>query len=750
MTTLPTPLQGGMGGRTRRTPLSARGEPAVWLMGGALLLSVALIVGLLGVVVVQGLRTFWPDPIHRVTLRSGEVLLGVPVKDESFEPSPAAAVELAKRRAAGDLPAGSIDGDGRPVRRQYRVGNRELGGQPFRWVELGEIMSIQMPPDAVLLERAQWGVWIGTPTQIVQVGPSEAGAGSPMERVVLADGSAATLAKFRELHGPAVARQREMERLQRDEMGAISAELNAWRSRVRAAELAFADSNTKGGRLPGWAWGVVAALATGLTAAGVVLTRRLTGTTVRGSSRRGLRAVVAGVWCIAALALMAVWLERPRAFTDEKAVAAVRAEAAERKAQLDSEAQSVLKRIAALTAEDLRTRAVFTEVGGRFAPLRQSSPDEPTTLAQIVRLVPANDLGFWGKFGVYVDRWREFLFANPREANMEGGVMPVIFGTVLLTLLLSITVVPLGVIAALYLREYAKQGIITSAVRIAVNNLAGVPSIVYGVFGLGFFCYTMGQYIDGGPNTAAELPLFQWWWMAAAAGLVVFGALALAIAARPRPGQLASKSQVWFKRVCGLLWVGAVGLVIALFATTPYFQGFFREDLPANPRFGGRGLLWGALTLALLTLPVVIVATEEAIAAVPRTMREGSYGCGASRWQTIKRIVLPGAMPGIMTGMILAMARGAGEVAPLMIVGAVKLTDNLPVSGQWPFVHLERTFMHLGFHIYDLGFQSPDAEAARPLVWTTTLLLIAIVVLLNLVAITIRTRLRSRLASGTF
>jgi phosphate transport system permease protein len=235
-------------------------------------------------------------------------------------------------------------------------------------------------------------------------------------------------------------------------------------------------------------------------------------------------------------------------------------------------------------------------------------------------------------------------------------------------------VVPFGVLAALYLREYAKAGALVSAVRIAINNLAGVPSIVFGVFGLGFFCYIIGAEID-------EL--------------------------------------------------------------------FFRGALP-NPTYGKGGLMWASFTLALLTLPVVIVATEEALAAVPGSMREGSYACGASKWQTIRRIVLPRAMPGIMTGMILAMARGAGEVAPLMLVGAVKLAPDLPIDGIFPYVHPERSFMHLGFHIYDLGFQSQNSEAAKPMVFTTTLLLISIVVLLNVASIWIRGRLRRRFGSDKF
>lgn len=305
-------------------------------------------------------------------------------------------------------------------------------------------------------------------------------------------------------------------------------------------------------------------------------------------------------------------------------------------------------------------------------------------LAEVVRAHPSNQLSLGGKLRVYLSRWREFLLDDPREANTEGGVFPAIVGTVTMTLVMTIFVVPFGVLAALYLREYAKAGPMVSAIRIAINNLAGVPSIVFGVFGLGFFCYIMGGYID------------EW---------------------------------------------------------------FFPERLP-SPTFRKGGVLWASATLALLTLPVVIVATEEALAAVSSSMREGSYACGASKWQTIKRIVLPRAMPGIMTGMILAMARGAGEVAPLMLVGAVMLAPDLPMdvhdwSGQLgPIptgpVHLDRSFMHLGFHIYDVGFQSSDSEAARPMVFTTTMLLICIVVVLNLTAMWLRTRLRRRFAGSQF
>ena len=186
---------------------------------------------------------------------------------------------------------------------------------------------------------------------------------------------------------------------------------------------------------------------------------------------------------------------------------------------------------------------------------------------------------------------------------------------------------------------------------------------------------------------------------------------------------------------------------------------YFYPGVP-EPVYAKGGMLWASLTLALLTLPVVIVATEEALSAVPSSMREGSYACGASKWQTIQRIVLPRAAPGIMTGMILAMARGAGEVAPLMLVGAVKLAPELPLdvynwSGSIGFIatgplHADRSFMHLGFHIFDLGFQSPNAEAAKPMVFSTTLLLITIVASLNIFAVMLRGKLRKRFLANQF
>ncbi|MEJ2140973.1 MAG: phosphate ABC transporter permease PstA [Gammaproteobacteria bacterium] len=289
-------------------------------------------------------------------------------------------------------------------------------------------------------------------------------------------------------------------------------------------------------------------------------------------------------------------------------------------------------------------------------------------LETIVRSYRSNDMNVFQKTVLYFERLWEFISDEPREANTEGGIFPAIFGTVMMVIIMAILVTPFGVVAAVYLREYAKQGPLTRTIRIAVNNLAGVPSIVYGVFGLGFFVYFLGGNID---------------------------------------------------------------------------RLFFPEAAPA-PVFGTPGILWSSLTLAILTVPVVIVATEEGLSRIPRAIREGSLALGATKAETLWRTVIPMATPAMMTGLILAIARAAGEVAPLMLVGVVKLAPSLALDTNAPFLHLERKFMHLGFHIYDVGFQSPNVEAARPLVYATALLLVVIIVALNLAAIYIRNRLREK------
>lgn len=705
---------------SRSTPPSALGEPMIWLTGGALVLCLVMIVGLVAMIITQGMSTFWPGPVERVTLHDGSVFLGVPTETNDD-----------------------------PPQTLYRTGNRDIGTEPFRWVNKEDIRTIERPEHAIMLEREAWSVWLGTPERAILLDEQ----GQPTNA---AEGPVAVMAFIDENHAQARARWHAIENLKKHDLGRVNKRIEAIRLRVREAELDAAREQRPGGVFGVGVFALVVALGVA-AAAGAWFVGHLH---MRGDEQqqlegpgRGVRTIRVGLVLACVGLLLAAWLHAPwkeRVITEAR-LAEIRQQAAEREASYQTRYDAILERIATLEREDERYRLEIVDPAtGRFAPARQIEPDNPMRLSQIVRLVDANAMDTSGKVGVYLSRWWEFLAHSPREANTEGGVFPVIVGTVMLTLLLTFTVTPLGVIAALYLREYAPQGVVTSTVRIAVNNLAGVPSIVYGVFGLGFFCYTVGAYIDVGSESSMRLPAPWWWVLLAGAFLAFVGGYAASVWAKPVPGSeptTLNKALAWASR---LLWVGVFVAVVVLVVRTPYFNGFFEaRAADGSPTFGSRGMLWAAITLALLTLPVVIVSTEEAIAAVPNSMREGSYGCGASKWQTIRRIVLPGAMPGILTGAILAMARGAGEVAPLMLVGAVKLNEDLPVSTNAPFLHFDRSFMHLGFHIYDLGFQSPDSQAARPLVWTTTLLLLTIVVSLNLVAIMIRARLRAKLSGST-
>ena len=342
--------------------------------------------------------------------------------------------------------------------------------------------------------------------------------------------------------------------------------------------------------------------------------------------------------------------------------AETKAEFAAQREELDAEYALLQQDLVVLNQTIERDSAQFLAANGAEVEVE---------FADIVRAYRPNRMGFAEKLLTYFAKLGEFLTDEPREANTEGGISPAIFGTVMMVLLMSVFVTPFGVVAAVYLREYARQGFVTQAIRIAVNNLAGVPSIVYGVFGLGFFIYIIGAEVD---------------------------------------------------------------------------QLFYPEALPA-PTFGTPGLLWASLTLALLTVPVVIVATEEGLARIPRSVREGSLALGATKFETLWRVVLPMASPAMMTGLILAVARAAGEVAPLMLVGVVKLAPSLPLDGNYPYLHLDQKFMHLGFHIYDVGFQSPNIEAARPLVFATALLLVIVIAGLNLSAVALRNRLREKFKS---
>lgn len=564
--------------RSAVTSLRAYGEPLLWLTSGGLAISLMMIAGLLLLVIVQGIDTFWPVPVVRIETSDGAVAMGEVTREETYRPA-SSVIESLPESLRADATAMLAGSDGLARRRLVRTGNFELTGEHFRWVSDFATRAETLPPWAMVVERRAWGRFYGEAVAFL------------LDGAVVADTPETAITRFHDAIPAVSARWRERRSLEVHEIGRVNRRIEEARLAVRAADRAFG----------------------------------------RGSPPH------------------------------EAAVAKVAAS----EEQTNAEFAAIRDRIRALDAENARQILVLRTGDGKETRL---------ALADIVRAYPANTLSLADKGSIYLSRWREFVSDDPREANSEGGVFPAIFGTVAMTLLMSLLVTPFGVLAALHLREYAREGVVVSAVRIAINNLAGVPSIVFGVFGLGFFCYIAGAGID---------------------------------------------------------------------------QLFFAGKLP-TPTFGTGGILWASLTLALLTLPVVIVATEEALAAVPNSMREGSYACGASKWQTIRRIVLPRAMPGILTGMILAIARGAGEVAPLMLVGAVKLAPELPVDGIAPFVHLQRSFMHLGFHIYDVGFQSQNSEAAKPMVYTTTLLLIVLIATLNLAAIWLRARLRRRFVTSQF
>lgn len=255
-----------------------------------------------------------------------------------------------------------------------------------------------------------------------------------------------------------------------------------------------------------------------------------------------------------------------------------------------------------------------------------------------------------------------FLSNPPRKGGLAGGIWPAIYGTALLVLVMTIAATPVGVATAVYLHEYARPDAwLTRLVRAAIANLAGVPSIVFGLFGVGFFIEIVGSKIDD-----------------------------------------------------------------------VFYDGGLLYGKPA--------ILWASLTLALLTLPVVIVATEEALRAIPVEHREGSLALGATQWQTVTRVVLPQALPGILTGAILAISRGAGEVAPILFTGVAYYLPFLPA-------HPTDQFMHLGYHVFVLATQSPDVNAALPNLYATVLVLLALTFTLNLAAILIRARVRAKLRS---
>lgn len=538
------------------------GEIFIWFTGMGLGLSLIMITGLLFLIVVNGKDYFWASEIVQITRTDGSKQLGEIVKEE---PIPNL-----------NLPD-SLWNKGL-MRMQMKIGNRDLYGFDFQWIDEREIKQTELPKFASTIERMEFGNFYGFIKEILVDGN------------VKVRGEENVADKLNSFLSITSSIRDEIKDIEKSKIGRVN--YNIENLRLKIKKIQYEGKNSENNKVE--------------------------------------------------IAIL------------ENEIAQANKKYEVLKTKVDS--LNLLASRYAVYCEDANGR-------GKTIPM-----------INIVRVYQPNNMSFASKIGFTFTKIREFIFDDPRESNTEGGVFPAIFGTVMMVLLMSIFTVPFGVLAALYLREYAKQGPLVRTVRIAVNNLAGVPSIVFGVFGLGFFIYLIGGTID---------------------------------------------------------------------------QLFFPERLP-SPTWGTGGILWASLTLALLTMPVVIVATEEALTQIPRGMREAALALGATKWQVVRRVILPAATPGILTGLILAMARAAGEVAPLMITGVVKLAPSLPFDSYFPFFHLDRKFMHLGFHIYDVGFQSPNIEAAMPMVYTTTLLLILIVVLLNITAMIIRANLRKKYKSSTF
>jgi len=530
------------------------GDAYIWISGLALMLTLAMIGGLLFLIATKGLGSMWPVDIGRYKLTDGSVYLG------QFQGR-----ELV--RGAEGIRSES------DFRVKLKIGNRDLYGLDFKWVDEADIASLDYPNNAVILERREWGNYHGYLKEIRKNGEIVSGA-DPEAFSVLKS----VIHDANKIHD-------EILKIEKGEIGDINYGIEKQRLKLRGLSMRGENNSAK-----------------------------------------------------------------------------------EAEFRLKIEEYEALYKVS-----EAKLGKLYTELNRNEVVMSSAAGEEKVMpLGKIVMAFRPNYMGFVEKAGFYVERFWGFISDDPREANTEGGIFPAIFGTILMVFIMSIVVMPFGVIAALYLREYAKQGLMVRIVRICVNNLAGVPSIVFGVFGVGFFLYGVGGIID---------------------------------------------------------------------------SVFFKEALP-SPTFGTGGILWASLTLALLTLPVVIVATEEGLASVPRNIREGSLALGATKFETTWKVVIPSALPAILTGLILAIARATGEVAPLMITGVVKLAPDLPIDGHFPFLHLERKFMHLGFHIYDLGFQSPNSEAAKPMVFMTAFLLILIVVILNITAIIIRNRLRKKYATS--
>lgn len=547
------------------------GAPWIWLNGGAVALSMVMVVGLLALIAVRGFGHFWPADILQTTFvdQQGQRL---PVMGEAVRSEVIPAV-IARDN-------GYAVPEDQPLVTRYLIkqGNRDVTSRDFMWYLETGMDEWQYPEEALAIERREWGNYYGFPVEIREEG-----------KAVSHYGGQDFWQQLEERAERSVNLHRELRRIEKTDIGRIN---NAM-ERLRLQE------------------------------------RRLQLDGISGAE-----------------------------------LAEAEADIAARRAELDAQYQLIKAERDEIVKQTKRDQLVTTTADGKEVII----PFE-----KIVRVSRPNAMGVLAKSGQYLERFWEFLTDEPREANTEGGIFPAIFGTVTMVIVMSIIVTPFGVLAAIYLREYARQGIVLRLIRISVYNLAGVPSIVYGVFGLGFFVYFLGGSID---------------------------------------------------------------------------QLFYPESLPA-PTFGTPGLFWASLTLALLTLPVVIVSTEEGLARIPSTIRQGSLALGATKAETLWKVVVPLATPAMMTGLILAIARAAGEVAPLMLVGVVKLAPSLPVDGNYPYLHLDQKIMHLGFHVYDVGFQSPSVEAARPLVYATSLVLVMLIIILNIAAIKIRNNLREKYRSAS-
>ena len=563
----PRPFAGASpwsGRKARGDRFWGRGEPLIWVTGGALAAILLGAITLLAVLLANGLAYFWPSRLEELQLVDGRRMLGRPVSSVSAG------------KNSMDFP--------------FRTANKGFDPktQAVQRIRNGDVAKSSYPPQAVVVERWENSDFYGMFDK-VQAPDLDLAAGSD---------------SFEQLQ----AALRKMAALRAEELDPLLAHIS--------------DISRQHDALQNF--------------------------------------------------LMALNHDKEKfessGVSDEKNLATVSSRIAQVQAELaalDVEIRDRVNERAKLESRLRKNVALFRDSQGALRSI---------ALLGIIRAYQPNSMGFFGKVGLYFTKVWELLSTSPRESNTEGGVLPALFGTVTLIILMAVCSFPLGVLAGVYLGEYAQDGVLVRLVRVGVNNLAGIPSIVYGIFGVGFFINYLGVQID---------------------------------------------------------------------------HAFFTQQLSKGPVFGTGGVLWASLTLGLLTVPVVIVATEEAIRVIPRGVREGSYALGATKFQTLVRVILPLASPGILTGFILAMARAAGEVAPLMLTGVVNSAATLPLDGRFPYFHLERQFMHLGYQIYSVAFQSPDAEAARPMVYVIALLLVLIVLVLSGVAIYLRIHMRKTLQIRT-